>query len=107
MPWAEFGMAGAIAGTLMATFIWWVRTARTDLRESQGRFISHLETTGQRQTEAIVASSVATGQSVHALRELAGVVNRHDERAQFRHDAVINAIHEATAAVHKDEEKLP
>lgn len=92
LAWQEYGLAGAVVGVLLSAFIWWIRAARSDLNRTQDRFITHLETTGERQTEAIVASSVATRQSVEALRELSAMMSRHDAKAADRHEEVIDRL---------------
>lgn len=92
LAWQEYGLAGVVVGVLLSAFIWWIRAARSDLNRTQDRFITHLETTGERQTEAIVASTVATKQSVEALRELSGMMARHDATAAQRHDQVMRAL---------------
>lgn len=91
ISWQEFGLAGVIALTLMSTFIWWVREARKDLRESHRQFVDHLQTAGSRQTEAMVASAVAQRQTAEALREVVSMVNRHDLQATVRWEAAEEA----------------
>ena len=97
--WAQFGLGGLVLMILIPLFAFWVKASRSDMRssqklfaESQEKFIEHLTMTGQRQTEAIVASSVATQQSVRALEQLAATVNRHDERAALRHDDLVGSV---------------
>lgn len=91
LSWQEFGLAGVIALTLVSTFIWWVREARRDLRESHHQFVQHLQSTGERQTEAMVASTVAQRQTAEALREVVSMVNRHDIQASTRWEAAEEA----------------
>ena len=99
MPWQDYGLAGIITGTLLAAFVYWVKAARADLKESNREnretnreFVDHLTRTGERQTEAIVASAVATAQCVKALEQLAVTMNRHDERAELRHQDLMREI---------------
>ena len=71
----EWGLVGFVVVALVAGFLWMVKAMRSDmaaqqaadreaLHESQRQFIHHLTTTGERQTEARVASTVATQQLV-------------------------------------------
>lgn len=94
MPWQDYGLAGLVVGVLLSAFVYWIKAARADLRDSQKQFIDHLKSTGERQTEAIVASSVATQSSTQALRELASAMNRHDAKAEHRHQEVMEKLEE-------------
>ena len=91
----EWGVVAVIAFlvmVLMAVFVWWVRSARIDLRQVHEQFIQHLTRTGDRQTEAIVSASEATKATTKALENLSALMDRHERRAEERHKAVISEI---------------
>lgn len=96
----EWGIVGVIVGIVMlliATFLWWVRAARTDLRVSQKAFIDYLMTMGAHQNEALVATA-------NELHRLSQRQEAHEDRAQARHEANVQAMqaicraHEGRAA---------
>lgn len=88
---AEWGLVGFVVVSVLGLLAYWVKAARADLSATQQRFMDAVERASERdaqrsdrQTEAIVASTTATQHSVHALRELASMMAKHDERAAIR-----------------------
>ena len=88
----EWGIIGFVVISAVGLLAYWVWAARADLTSTHERFLASVERSSERdaersdrQTEAIVASTNATQQSVQALRELAAMVAKHDERALTRH----------------------
>lgn len=94
LPWQDYGLAGLVVGVLLAAFVYWIKAARADLRDSQRQFVDHLKDTGARQTEAIVASAVATQQSTKTLEKVVEAMNRHDSKAEIRHHDVMEKLEE-------------
>lgn len=88
----EWGLIGFVVISLLGLLAYWVKASRADLSVTHERFLNSVDRASERdaersdrQTEAIVASTNATQQSVQALRELAAMVAKHDERALTRH----------------------
>jgi hypothetical protein len=106
----EWGLVGAVVASILGFAAWGLRAMRSDMRalhradraelvESRREFIHHLTTTGERQTEAILASSVATQQSVQALRDMSALINRHDEKAHQRYENAESAADARTREI--------
>lgn len=84
---SEYGPLGVVAGSLLVLFIWFVRAARADLRDSRTEFVDYLKNEGQKSTETLVAVANALQSAMRSQED-------HDERAQKRHTDVLHRIEE-------------
>lgn len=92
VEWGVVGVIITMSAMLLITFLWWVRVARDDLKESQSQFVKHLTTTGERQTEVLVAATEATRSTTGALEKLSDLMDRHEQRAADRHQSVSDTL---------------
>lgn len=83
--WGIVGVIVGIAGLLIATFLWWVRAARIDLRTTQRAFIDHLQVTGAQQTTALVAAT-------ETLHTVTAALERIDRQQAANHVEVAHRL---------------
>lgn len=95
---ADYGPLGAIAGSLLALFVWYVRATRRDSLGATARaeaaltaFTRYVQETSARQTEALVRA--ATG-----LQDVAARQERAESRAQARHEELLRTLRAEAAA---------
>ena len=85
LAWQDYGLVGLIVGPVMATFLWFVRAARTDLNRAHEDFTTYLKDTAARQTEALVSVGNALQMSIEQNKS-------HEDRALQRHEALMERI---------------
>ena len=89
LNWAEFGIVGAVIGTIVVpfamTFIWWIRASRDDLNQTRDEFIRYLKETSAHQTEILA-------QVGRVLEQTTASMEREAEKANARHAEILLAL---------------